>query len=97
RALEEATGDVLAYVDDDAVVDRYWLVALTDAARQNPDAGAFTGPVLPYELETTAQIVFERGGGFGRSFEWKRWGLDAAGVRNYPCNAGMFGSGCNMA
>ena len=96
-AIEAATGEILAYVDDDAVVDRCWLAALTGASRQNPEAAAFTGPVLPYELETTAQILFEQGGGFGRKFRWQRYGPDSLDVHNYPCNAGMFGAGCNMS
>jgi GT2 family glycosyltransferase len=97
RAVAEAKGEILAFVDDDAVVDRGWLRGLRKAVAENPEAAAITGPVLPYELETTAQVLFETRGGFGRIFEPRRFGPDCRYVRNYPCNAGIFGSGCNMA
>jgi GT2 family glycosyltransferase len=97
RAVQEAEGQLLAFIDDDAVVDRYWFSGLQKAWAENPDAGVFTGPVLPYELITTAQILFEQRGGFGRKFHARRFGPRAVNIRNYPCNAGMFGAGCNMA
>ena len=97
RAVAEAQGEILAFVDDDAVVDRGWLRGLRKALAENPDAAAITGPVLAYELETTAQVFFEARGGFGRVFEPRRFGPDCRYIRNYPCNAGFFGAGCNMA
>ena len=69
RAILESSGELLAFLDDDVVVDHCWLEGLREAWAINPDAGAFTGPILPFELETTAQVVFERMGGFGKSFE----------------------------
>ena len=97
RALQEARGDILAFLDDDVLVDRQWLLGLVEAWTQNPDAGAFTGMVLPYELETEAQILFEQRGGFGRGFEKIRYGRVLDKNRLYPCGAGIFGAGCNMA
>jgi GT2 family glycosyltransferase len=96
RAVQEATGELLAFVDDDAVVDHAWLEGLAQAWAANPDAAAFTGPVLPYELETRAQIAFEGMGGFGRNFQRTRFAREHADSGSYPCGAGMFGCGCNM-
>lgn len=96
RALQEATGELLAFLDDDVTVDRQWLNGLMEAWSENPDAGGFTGLVLPYELETEAQILFERRGGFRRGFEKIRHGQIAPGNPLYPCGAGIFGAGCNM-
>ena len=96
RALHEAQSELLAYLDDDVTVDRQWLDGLVEAWRENPDAGAFTGLVLPYELETEAQILFERRGGFRRGFEKIRYGQVLPGNPLYPCGAGIFGAGCNM-
>jgi hypothetical protein len=45
-----------------------------EAWAENPDAAAFTGLVLPYELATDAQILFEQRGGFRRGFEKIRYG-----------------------
>ena len=97
RALEEARGEFVAYVDDDATVDGGWLAGLAEALSENPDAAAVTGLVLPTELETTAQILFERRGGFRRGFEKLRYeGEHRPGNPVYPCGAGIFGAGCNM-
>ena len=96
RAVREATAEWIAFLDDDVVVDRGWLDGLAEALIANPDAGAVTGPVLPLELETRAQILFEQIGGFGGNFDRVRFGPALAGMPTYPCGAGMFGAGCNM-
>ncbi|NJP08249.1 MAG: glycosyltransferase [Leptolyngbyaceae cyanobacterium RU_5_1] len=97
RAVQDATGELLAFLDDDVTVDRQWLNGLMSAWAENPDAAAFTGLVLPYELETEAQILFEQRGGFRRGFEKIRYGSTQPGNPLYPCGAGIFGAGCNMA
>ena len=96
RALSEATGELLAFLDDDVIVDQSWLQGLMEAWAANPDAGGFTGPILPLELETRAQIVFEQMGGFGKNFERVRFGPTLPGSPTYPCGAGIFGAGANM-
>ncbi len=96
RAVSDASGELLAFLDDDVVIDRSWLVGLKRAWQANPDACAFTGPVLPFELATGSQIAFEQMGGFGRNFYRTRFGADLADSSSYPCGAGMFGCGCNM-
>jgi len=99
RALQEAEGELVAYLDDDVIVDSGWLRGLQEAWSENSDAAAFTGQVLPMELETEAQILFEQRGGFRRGFEKLRYtssGPDDEGFL-YPCCTGIFGVGCNMA
>lgn len=96
RAIEESSAELLAFLDDDVVIDRCWLESLFEAVAANPDAAAFTGPILPMELETKAQIVFERIGGFGRAFDRVRYGAVSTESPTYPCGAGMFGAGANM-
>ena len=95
RAMREATGEFVAYLDDDVVVDEGWLAGLCAAYAANPDAAAFTGQVLPMELETEAQIIFERRGGFRRGFDRIRYGPVSVD-RLYPGGAGNFGAGANM-
>jgi len=97
RALREAQGDLVAYIDDDVVVDPGWLTGLMEAWIEHPDAAAFTGQVLPYELATNAQIIFEERGGFRRGFDTVRYGQTLDGHPAYPCSAGIFGTGANMA
>jgi len=76
RAIIEARGEIIAFTDDDVIVDQGWVSALAAVFTQNPDVMAVTGLVVPYELETDAQILFEMHGlgGFGRGFcrQWKR-------------------------
>jgi len=96
RALRECRSDLLAFLDDDVIADSGWLLGLVEAWRENPDAGAFTGLVLPMELKSRAQILFESCGGFGRGFEKIRYGQTLPGNPVYPCGAGIFGAGANM-
>jgi glycosyltransferase involved in cell wall biosynthesis len=97
RALVEATTDFVAFLDDDAEADRGWWVGLEEALSENPDAAVITGLVLPFELESDAQIMFERRGGFRRGFTKLRYRGDRLpGNPLYPTGAGIFGAGCNM-
>jgi glycosyltransferase involved in cell wall biosynthesis len=96
-ALREACGDFVAFFDDDVTVDAGWIDGFVAALSANPDAGAVTGPVLPWELTTRAQILFEEYGGFGHRFTPTRH--DAAHTDDplFPCRPGRIGAGCNMA
>lgn len=96
RAIRESNADFLAFLDDDVMVDRCWLQGFHEAWAANPDAGAFTGPILPMELETRAQVVFEQMGGFGKSFERVRFAETNPHSPTYPVGAGIFGAGANM-
>ena len=97
RAVVEATGDLIAYLDDDVVVDAGWCAGLMEAWGENPDAAAFTGLVMPLKLDTTARVLFEKRNGFRRGFDKKRFGQEVPGDPIYPCGSGVFGVGCNMA
>jgi O-antigen biosynthesis protein len=100
RAIVEARGEIIAYTDDDVVVDSGWVKALVRVFVENTEVMAVTGLVVPYELETEAQILFERNGGFGRGFErkWCRVDLESgerAAARHG--DTGKYGTGANMA
>jgi len=98
RALRDATGDFVAYLDDDVIVDRGWLEGFREAIAEHPDALAITGQVLPLELATTAQILFEQRGGFRHGFARRRYTRESSEAGDlYPCKTGIFGVGCNMA
>lgn len=95
RAITEANGEIIAFTDDDVVVDRNWVRALARLFAADPSVAAVTGAVVPLELETEAQLLFERYGGFTPHFErcWYRAG--PSGARHH--HVGQFGTGANMA
>ena len=100
RAIAEARGEIIAYTDDDVVVDRGWVRALAQVFAEEPEVMAVTGLVVPLELETEAQCLFERYGGFGRGFQRQWYRVDrqsgeCAATRHG--GAGKFGTGANMA
>ena len=99
KALNTATKKFIAFIDDDVVVDSQWLDGFLEAWAENPDAAGFTGLVLPYELATEAQILFEsrEGWNFRRGFNKVLYGSTCTGNYFYPCATGQFGVGCNMA
>jgi hypothetical protein len=82
HAARACRGDVLAFVDDDVVVDRMWLRTLGRTLRAHPDALAVTGGVLALRLDTSAQIEFERCGGFFKS--WAAGPVDGATHSRFP-------------
>jgi GT2 family glycosyltransferase len=97
--LAVATGEITAFTDDDVVVDRQWLAALALGFRRSENVGAVTGLILPAQLDTPAQLMLERHGGFAKGFDLRIFDLadhrpaDAL----FPFTAGQLGSGANMA
>jgi glycosyltransferase involved in cell wall biosynthesis len=97
RAWKEAQGSIIAYLDDDVVADAEWLKGFLDAYRAFPDAAAFTGLVLPYQLETEAQLLFEKREGFRKGFARTIFGQGIPSDPLFPARAQQFGVGANMA
>ncbi|MEM8534949.1 MAG: glycosyltransferase [Chloroflexota bacterium] len=99
RGLEEACGDIIAFTDDDVLVDRYWLSAFVATFNAYESAACVTGLILPAELETPSQQWFEQYGGFSRGFHRTIYDLadHRPDDRLYPYSAGKFGAGANMA
>lgn len=99
RAIDAARGEIIAFTDDDVIADPGWLRVLAPLFAENPEVMAVTGLVIPYALDTPAEELFERYGGFGRGFERKWYRLRTAGERQpaYHIGAGILGTGANMA
>jgi glycosyltransferase involved in cell wall biosynthesis len=87
-----ANGDVVIYTDDDVVVDEGWIISILKPF-ENPRVAAATGLIMPLELHTKAQELFEVYGGFSRGF--KRRSFDYQNIA--PPAAGYVGAGANMA
>ena len=99
RAVHEARGEILAFTDDDTVVDRGWVTALARIFVEDSEVMAVTGLVVPYEIETEAQDLFERYGGFGQGYErkWHSVSRHPDRADNRYIGAGIYGTGANMA
>lgn len=96
-AIREAGGEILAFTDDDVVVDPDWVSALAAVFREDPDAGAVTGLVVALELETRAQHLFETYRSFARGPTRMRAVVAGGPVAARHGATGSFGTGANMA
>ena len=90
--MRSAAGEIVAFIDDDAVPDAGWLKAHR-AVFEHPLTMVATGLTLPLELETEAQEQFEAVSSFSRGFVPRTFDH-----RNmHPLTAGRAGAGVNMA
>jgi GT2 family glycosyltransferase len=95
-----ATGEVLAFTDDDATVDPNWLRAIGERFANDNEIEGMGGLVLPMILETPAQLWFEEFyGGFSPSFHFEKLSMKLLqdSDKMFPYAVGRFGAGCNMA
>lgn len=98
RAILEARSEIIAYTDDDVIVDTNWVQALAQVFAENPEVMAVTGLVVPAELETDAQVLFEMNGGFGKGFQRRWWHFpQGKGMHWTNLGTGNLGTGANMA
>ena len=100
RGTAHASGEFVAFTDDDAVVDRDWLRALGARFVAEPEVDAVGGLVLPLELDTAPQLWFEEYyGGFSRSFLSETMSVEGMRGKDplFPYAPGRLGAGCNMA
>jgi GT2 family glycosyltransferase len=102
RALHEATGDVVAFLDDDAVAEPGWVAATERAFAASPALGACTGRVTALGSGSEGERLFEANGGFARGKATIRLPHDAQARvvwRYAPMIAWSIsvGSGCSMA
>jgi glycosyltransferase involved in cell wall biosynthesis len=93
--LQAANTEIVAYTDDDATVDPNWLNAIARGFA-DPQVSCVTGFVLPMEMQTDAQVLFEDNGGMRKGI-WPR----SFDRRNIDDNAliatQLCGVGVNMA
>lgn len=99
RGLAEVQSEIIAWIDDDEVADPDWVAWLKRGFSMREYPAAVAGVMLPAELETAAQVDFERYGGFnkgrGMAPEWLRAGTPSVPDPLYPLPS--FGAGGNMA
>lgn len=100
RGVAEATGDYIAYTDDDVSVDPGWVQGLLLGFCADPAVGCVTGLVCTAGIGSAAEAYFD-----ARSPSWSSRVepemFDLADHRRdsgiYPYSAGIFGTGANFA
>lgn len=99
RGLDAARGALVAFTDDDVVIDPLWLVEIARAFELAEDVACVTGLILPVELETPAQVWLEDRVRINKGHLPKLFDLgpNRPDGRLFPYAAGAFGSGANMA
>lgn len=95
RGIEEARHAIIAYIDDDAFASPGWLDGIAEGF-QDPAVAAVTGLVLPAELETRAQLLFEEYGGMSKGLLPRVFSPATMGKRGIAA-AHHCGLGTNMA
>ena len=97
-AIRSCRGRIIAFTDDDVQVHPGWIGAI-QAVFQNPAILAATGLVLPAELRTRAQYVFQREG-LGWSWGYRATDFDPsffARTKYAGVPVWQVGAGANMA
>ena len=99
RGLREVEAPIVAFTDDDVLVDRHWLQELVKGFSNGDNVACVTGMIFPMELETQSQVWTEEYWGLGKGFTRRVFDLqeNRPKVPLYPLTAGVFGSGANMA
>jgi glycosyltransferase involved in cell wall biosynthesis len=99
RGVTEALGEIVAFTDDDVIVDKEWLWELINAFLDAENVACVTGNIIPAELETPSQAIFEEYGAFNKGFSKKIFDKTDRYTRNplLPYSAGVYGTGASMA
>lgn len=97
--LTLAQGDIVAFIDDDVLVEPEWLRALVGGFAAAEDVACVTGKVLPVSVEAPEQSWFDRWAGFSKGEERTVYDLGEHAVPGplYPYRIGLYGTGANAA
>jgi GT2 family glycosyltransferase len=95
--LAVATGEAVAFTDDDVIVDRNWVGGLARGFAGERGVGCVTGLILPADLETASQVQVEQFAGFGKGWQRRVFHISKPTSVLFPFAAGEFGSGACTA
>jgi GT2 family glycosyltransferase len=99
RGLGSALGELIAFTDDDVVVDPGWLDGVVRGFARSPSVACVTGLVPSAHLDNAEQRYFDRRVSWAASCTPRRYDLPADPQASplYPYAAGQFGTGANFA
>lgn len=98
-AALEAKHDLIAFIDDDVVVDPLWLRGVVQGFSRAPDVGFVCGMTASGELLTPAQGYFEARIAWETTITPQVFSLadPPADVPLFPFEVGLYGTGANFA
>ncbi len=96
--LAHATGDVVAFTDDDVTVDSMWILGLLRGFRRGEEIGCVTGMVATASIEGPAEAFFDSRVTWASSCTPRVYRRkDPTAGPLHPWAAGQFGTGANFA
>jgi GT2 family glycosyltransferase len=97
--LRHAQGDIVAFTDDDVVVDEAWLREIAAGFERMPGTACVTGLVPAGELRSPAQGYFDDRVNWSKCTESKVYSFadPPQGLPKFPFCPGAFGTGANFA
>lgn len=97
--LRAARGEIVAFTDDDVIVDPSWIPSIRAAFASSAPIGCVTGLIVPLEFESPAQILIERFASYGKGLTPRLYSLACPPDDQplFPYAAGHFASGANIA
>jgi GT2 family glycosyltransferase len=98
-ALAEADSDLVAFTDDDVVLDPGWLHGIADGFARAAGVACVTGLVPSIELDTPAQCYFDARVNWASSCEQDVFDArqKRPGEPLFPFRVGRYGTGANFA
>jgi GT2 family glycosyltransferase len=96
--LTHASGDIVAFTDDDVVAHKDWIETAVEVLEREQDVACLTGRILPLSLETRAQILFDQFTSFDKGVQPRLFRLGSMSTDEplLPYAAGQIGSGANI-
>ncbi|KIC92326.1 glycosyltransferase family 2 protein [Flavihumibacter sp. ZG627] len=92
-----AGNNIIAYLDDDVVIDPFWTYRIMEAFLDNT-VDAITGLVLPASLEAESQVIFEKFWSFNKGYLQKKYTSGFLKPKDKDCpKVWNIGAGANMA
>lgn len=97
--LMRATGEIVAFTDDDVVVDRHWLRELAAGYTLAAKVDCVTGLVPSGELRTRVQGYFDDRVTWSKSVEPRVFSMAAppSDLPTFPFCVGRYGTGANIS
>jgi glycosyltransferase involved in cell wall biosynthesis len=96
--LTRASGEIIAFTDDDVIVDPTWIERAVSTFSAVQDTACVTGRILPLAADTRSQALFAELTSFDKGSQMQVFRLPESRVLEplFPYVAGHVGSGANI-